>query len=82
MKTYLDIVSHILEHGAPKEDRTGTGTIAVAGMMFEHDMQEGFPLLTTKRVRFRSIVHELLWFVSGDTNIRYLKDRVEEARCS
>lgn len=69
---YLQLLRHIKEHGARKEDRTGTGTISVFGYQMRFDLQEGFPLLTTKRVAFKAIVSELLWFIKGDTNIRYL----------
>lgn len=65
---------HVLEHGAKKEDRTGTGTVSVFGYQMRFDLQEGFPLLTTKKVHTKSIIHELLWFLQGDTNIKYLKD--------
>lgn len=74
MKTYHDLLSHILEHGHRKEDRTGTGTLSVFGYQMRFPLATGFPLLTTKKVHFKSIVHELLWFLSGDTNIKYLKD--------
>lgn len=74
MKQYLDLVRHILDHGSKKEDRTGTGTISVFGTQTRYDLREGFPLLTTKKVYFRGILHELLWFLKGDTNIKYLVD--------
>jgi thymidylate synthase len=74
MKQYHDLMRHVLEHGAKKEDRTGTGTISVFGYQMRFDLQEGFPLLTTKKVHTKSIIHELLWFLQGDTNIKYLKD--------
>ncbi len=74
MKQYHDLMKHVLEHGAKKEDRTGTGTISVFGYQMRFDLQEGFPLLTTKKVHTKSIIHELLWFLQGDTNIKYLKD--------
>lgn len=74
MKQYHDLMRHVLEHGAKKEDRTGTGTVSVFGYQMRFDLQEGFPLLTTKKVHTKSIIHELLWFLQGDTNIKYLKD--------
>jgi len=73
-KTYLNLLEHILENGEKREDRTGTGTLSCFGYQTRYDFSEGFPLLTTKKVMWRSIVHELLWFLSGDTNIQYLKD--------
>lgn len=75
MKQYLDLVKHVLENGEKKEDRTGTGTLSVFGYQNRYDLREGFPLLTTKKVYFRGILHELLWFLKGDTNIKYLVDR-------
>ena len=74
MRQYLDLMRHVLEHGDPKTDRTGTGTLSVFGWQMRFGLQDGFPLLTTKRLHTRSIIHELLWFLQGDTNIRYLKD--------
>lgn len=74
MKQYLDLMRHVLEHGHQKSDRTGTGTLSVFGWQMRFDLDEGFPLLTTKKLHMRSIIHELLWFLQGDTNIRYLKE--------
>ena len=74
MQQYLDLMRHVLEHGDPKTDRTGTGTLSVFGWQMRFRLQDGFPLLTTKKLHTRSIIHELLWFLQGDTNIRYLKD--------
>lgn len=74
MKQYLDLCRYILEHGILKDDRTHTGTRSVFGYQMKFDLSEGFPLLTTKRVHLKSIIHELLWFISGDTNIKYLVD--------
>ncbi|MBP7809115.1 MAG: thymidylate synthase [Bacteroidia bacterium] len=74
MKQYHDLMNHVLAHGVKKEDRTGTGTISVFGYQMRMDLADGFPLLTTKKVHTKSIIHELLWFLKGDTNIKYLKD--------
>lgn len=74
MKQYLDMLDYIVRKGAKKTDRTGTGTISVFGYQNRYDLQEGFPLLTTKKIHLRSVIHELLWFLKGDTNIKYLND--------
>ena len=74
MRQYLDLMRHVLDHGHVKADRTGTGTRSVFGWQMRFDLEAGFPLLTTKKLHLKSIVHELLWFLQGDTNIRYLKD--------
>ncbi|MCW8445097.1 thymidylate synthase [Fluoribacter gormanii] len=74
MKTYLNLLEHILQHGNQKTDRTGTGTLSVFGYQMRFDLRQGFPLVTTKKLHMRSIVHELLWFLKGDTNISYLNE--------
>ncbi|WP_311151641.1 thymidylate synthase [Neisseria sicca] len=75
MKAYHDLMRHVLENGTDKSDRTGTGTRSVFGYQMRFDLSQGFPLLTTKKLHLRSIIHELLWFLKGDTNIKYLKDK-------
>ena len=74
MKNYLELLSHVMEHGALKNDRTGTGTKSVFGYQMRFDLNAGFPAVTTKKLHFRSIIHELLWFIKGETNIKYLTE--------
>jgi thymidylate synthase len=74
MKQYLDLMRHVMENGTQKHDRTGTGTISVFGYQMRFNLQDGFPMVTTKKLHLKSIIHELIWFLTGDTNIKYLKD--------
>lgn len=74
MKQYHDLMRHVLEHGIRKDDRTGTGTLSIFGYQMRFDLEEGFPAITTKKLHLRSIIHELLWFLSGETNISYLRE--------
>ncbi len=75
MRAYLDLLDKILSEGAPKDDRTGTGTLSIFGHQMRFDLSAGFPMVTTKKLHWKSIVHELLWFLRGDTNIAYLKQQ-------
>jgi thymidylate synthase len=74
MKQYLDLMQHVMDNGAQKHDRTGTGTLSVFGYQMRFNLQDGFPMVTTKKLHLKSIIHELIWFLTGDTNIQYLKD--------
>ena len=77
MKQYLDLLSHVSRNGVKKEDRTGTGTLSTFGYQMRFDLSEGFPLMTTKKLHIKSIIYELLWFLKGDTNVKYLQDNAD-----
>src|SRR5690606_22495482 len=74
MRQYLDLLGHVLQNGTSKSDRTGTGTLSCFGYQMRFDLEDGFPMLTTKKIHFKSVAYELLWFLKGDTNIKYLTD--------